>query len=107
METPSAAASALNGTHISQAAEPVKEALFPMPVILAGGLTPDNVATAIAQVQPWAVDVSGGVENDNGTGKDLDKVKIFIDAVKGRKAHIEEFAEGEPEDEGVGSEHSE
>lgn len=53
-----------------------------MPLILAGGLTPSNVAEAIARVRPWAVDVSGGVEREDGTGKDAEKVKAFLRAVK-------------------------
>ena len=53
-----------------------------MPFILAGGLTPLNVAEAIARVRPWAVDVSGGVEQEGGAGKDTEKVKAFIQAVK-------------------------
>lgn len=56
---------------------------FPLPIILAGGLTPDNVASAILEVQPWAVDVSGGVEANNGMMKDLHKVRAFIKAAKG------------------------
>lgn len=51
------------------------------PVILAGGLTPENVAAAIAQVQPYAVDVSGGVELAKGI-KDPAKVKDFVRAVR-------------------------
>jgi len=57
---------------------------FPLPIILAGGLTPSNVESAIAHVHPWAVDVSGGVETDDGQGKDLDKVREFVERVKGR-----------------------
>jgi anthranilate synthase/indole-3-glycerol phosphate synthase/phosphoribosylanthranilate isomerase len=58
---------------------------FPLPIILAGGLTPSNVADAIAQARPWAVDVSGGVEDALGTGKDAEKVLAFIKAAKGFK----------------------
>ncbi|SHL72827.1 phosphoribosylanthranilate isomerase [Phytopseudomonas punonensis] len=51
------------------------------PVILAGGLTADNVGAAIAQVRPYAVDVSGGVEAGKGI-KDATKVKDFVRAVR-------------------------
>ena len=51
------------------------------PVILAGGLVPENVADAIKQVQPYAVDVSGGVELTKGI-KSADKIAAFMQAVK-------------------------
>jgi len=52
------------------------------PIVLAGGLTAENVRAAIEQVQPYAVDVSGGVEQSKGI-KSAEKVRAFIAAVKG------------------------
>jgi phosphoribosylanthranilate isomerase len=54
---------------------------FGRPIFLAGGLTPENIGSAIQQVRPFGVDVSSGVEASPGR-KDHDKVRRFIAAAK-------------------------
>lgn len=61
----------------------VEGALDGARLLLAGGLTPDNVADAIWRVRPWGVDVSTGVETAPGSGrKDPRKLRRFIDAAR-------------------------
>lgn len=59
----------------------VKRAIHPTPLILAGGLNPENVRDAVRRVEPYAVDVATGVESRPGI-KDPDKVLAFIEKAK-------------------------
>lgn len=53
-----------------------------LPLVLAGGLDPDNVGPAIRRLRPWAVDVSGGVEGARKGEKDAGRIQRFITEVR-------------------------
>jgi phosphoribosylanthranilate isomerase len=61
----------------SLAAEIARE----LPVVLAGGLTPENVSEAVRAVRPWAVDVASGVESAPGV-KDPERMRLFLERAK-------------------------
>jgi phosphoribosylanthranilate isomerase len=59
----------------------VAEVAAELPIVLAGGLSPENVAAAVRTVRPWAVDVASGVESAPGR-KDPEKLRLFIERAK-------------------------
>jgi indole-3-glycerol phosphate synthase / phosphoribosylanthranilate isomerase len=77
LDTPSTAWGGTGETHDWKLAGEVARKY---PILLAGGLTPQNVAQAIAEVLPWGVDVSSGVETDRQ--KDTAKIRAFIAQVR-------------------------
>lgn len=75
------AADKLGGTGMTAPWDLLRDFRPGIPVILAGGLTPDNVAEAIRTVRPFAVDVASGVESSPGR-KDTEKMRRFIEVVR-------------------------
>ncbi|HJR79165.1 MAG TPA: phosphoribosylanthranilate isomerase [Anaerolineales bacterium] len=72
---------AYGGTGVTADWKSAAELAKQVPLLLAGGLTPENVGEAVRQVKPWGVDVASGVESAPGV-KDSTKMKAFVQAVK-------------------------
>mgnify|MGYP001032086677 CR=1 FL=1 len=68
-------------THDWSLSRKIRDAIYPVPMILAGGLTPENVSHAIRAVRPYGVDVSTGVEARPGV-KDPVKISEFVRKAK-------------------------
>lgn len=77
LDTPTAQWGGTGVTHDWELARNIAQEI---PILLAGGLTPENVAEAIRQVSPWGLDVSSGVETNKQ--KDTDKIRAFIENVR-------------------------
>lgn len=69
------------GTGVTFDASIAKRVRFDVPIILAGGLTPENVAERVREIRPYAVDVSSGVESSPGK-KDEDLVRGLVAALQ-------------------------
>lgn len=67
-------------THNWNLSRSIRDEIFPLPTILAGGLTPENVTRAVMKVKPYAVDVATGVEVDNQISRE--KVELFLRRIK-------------------------
>ncbi|WP_233235146.1 phosphoribosylanthranilate isomerase [Bordetella sp. LUAb4] len=76
-----AACGAMGSAHAGGAASTEAAACVSVPLILSGGLTPENVEASVRTVRPYAVDVSSGVESSPGI-KVHDKMRAFVDAVR-------------------------
>ena len=65
-------------THNWELSSKIVQKLFPFPIILAGGLNPDNSKNAVAKVKPFGVDVMSGVNKSNSKCKDMNKISHFV-----------------------------
>jgi phosphoribosylanthranilate isomerase len=89
LDSAAPAAGALpGGTGIPMDLDTAAEVAAHRPIILAGGLTPDSVATAIERVRPYGVDASSGLESAPGV-KDPGRVRDFVTAARGAFAAVE------------------
>jgi phosphoribosylanthranilate isomerase len=84
LDAPSAGRGGAGTTFDWQLAREARERYPRIHFVLAGGLTPDNVTSAIQAVEPWAVDVASGVEAGPGI-KDPAKLEAFISRARGRR----------------------